>query len=213
MYGWQVAVGIVNTLGCVTSLAALCKKPKKLGPLPMFMGLLSFSIFFLEAFNVWNTTTTNLVDYPFYWLKVLRACNAFQYPLFCLMWWSILYLFGSLHFKTDHPHMKKGAPIYLVMCLFIVIFYTVNIVRVYDQGLLFGISTWEPNIYATYSMWRNQFWMRWIFGIITFFKILSLSHRFRLGQLPHVSHHCITKGKLMVCLILKVALLITYCIW
>ena len=132
MYGWQIAVGVVNTLGCVTSLVAMCKPPKKLGPLPLFMGLISFSIFFLEAFTLWNDTVNNEVHSLLYLLRVLRACNAFQYPLFCLMWWSIMYLFGSLHFKTDHPHMKKGAPIFLLMCLFIIIFYTVNIVRVYN---------------------------------------------------------------------------------
>lgn len=212
MYGWHIAIGIVYTVGCVSSLLALCKPPKKLGPLAIGMGLISFLIFLLGAIEVW-ANNEHAVNHIFAYLKTSRVCYAFSYPLYCLMWWFIMHLFGSLHHKTDHPHQKKGMFLSILMVLFILIFYTVNIVRVYNAGILEALYDWSPNLWATYSMWRCQFYLRWICGCLTMLSLCSLGHKFRRGQLPHVSEHCITKGKLMFCMLLKLCLMITYLIW
>ena len=139
MYGWQVALGICYTVGCVSSLVALCKPPKKLGPLPIGMGLISFLIFLLGAIEVWSNNYDEVQNSNRAFLLTTRFCVAFSYPLYCLMWWFIVYLFGSLHFKTEHPHQKKGMFFSILMVLFILIFYTVNIVNVYNIGLLNGL--------------------------------------------------------------------------
>jgi hypothetical protein len=160
MIFWQIALGVLFSLGCLMALGMGLKPPKSPNPLGLGMMFIMFVLMFMEAFTAWYRTDNNLINNGTSVDNEAKVLSVTEFICYPLLWWFVCYLFLSL---AHPPHHKIHKMLLIASCInvaFILIFYGILSANNFDNlyapltipAFITTALDWQRGIYWTLSM-------------------------------------------------------------